>query len=185
MLDPFCGVGTILIEAVLQGVNCIGIDKNPSQIISATRNLAWISKEYGSRTLGLCSLEVGDAEKIGIILKDKEVDAVVTEPILLPRFTSMPSIEKAKKMINKASRIYSSSLYSIGGVVKKGGRIVLVVPSLKTYEGKEVSITLEGYEGIGLKEFQPRRDISFTYPVRLAFESTRWVKRLVYVFVKS
>jgi tRNA G10 N-methylase Trm11 len=185
MLDPFCGVGTILMEAVLQGINCIGIDKNPSRISSARRNLAWISKEYGSRSLGACSLEVGDAAKIGIILKDKKVDAVVTEPILLPKFTSMPNIEKAKNVINKASRIYSSSLYSIGEVMKKGGRIVMVVPSVRTYEGKEVSITLEGYEEIGLKEFQPRRDIPFTYPVRLAFESTRWGKRLGYVFVKS
>ncbi|MBI2649576.1 MAG: methyltransferase domain-containing protein [Thaumarchaeota archaeon] len=185
LLDPFCGAGTILTEAVLQGVNCIGIDKNPSRISGAKMNLDWISKEYDPLRLGSCSLEVGDVEKLGIILKGKSVDAVVTEPILLPRFTSMPSIHKAKRVVSKASKLYSASLYSISEVVKKGGRVVLVVPSVKTYEGKEVSITLEGFEEVGLKEFQPRRDMTFAYPVRLAFESTRWVKRLVYVFERT
>ncbi len=185
LLDPFCGTGTILAEAMLQGVNCIGIDKNPSRISGARRNLDWTSKEYGSRRLGSYSLEVGDADNLGIILKGKNVDAVVTEPILLPRFTSTPSIDKAKRAVSKASKLYSASLYSISEVVKRGGRIVLVVPSVKTYEGKEVSLTLEGFEEIGLKEFQPRRDMTFAYPVRSAFESTRWVKRLVYVFLKS
>lgn len=185
LLDPFCGAGTILTEAVLQGVNCIGIDKNPSRISGAKMNLDWISKEYDPLRLGSCSLEVGDVEKLGIILKGRKVDAVVTEPILLPRFTSMPSIHKAKGVVSKASKLYSASLYSISEVVKKGGRVVLVVPSVKTYEGKEVSITLEGFEEVGLKEFQPRRDMTFAYPVRLAFESTRWVKRLVYVFERT
>lgn len=185
LLDPFCGTGTILTEAVLQGINSIGIDKNPSRISGAKRNLDWISREYDPMRLGSYSLEVGDAEKLGVILKGKNVDAVVTEPILLPRFTSMPSLQKAKRVVSKASKLYSASLYSISEGVKKGGRIVLVVPSVKTYEGKEVSITLEGFEEVGLREFQPRRDITFTYPVRLAFESTRWVKRLIYVFVKN
>ncbi len=185
LLDPFCGAGTILTEAVLQGVNCIGIDKNPSRISGAKRNLDWISKEYDPLRLGSCSLEVGDAEKLPVILKGKNVDAVVTEPILLPRFTSMPSIHNAKRAVSKASKLYSASLYSIGEVVKKGGRVVLVVPSVKTYQGKEVSITLEGFEEVGLREFQPRRDMTFAYPVRLAFESTRWVKRLVYVFERT
>jgi len=57
---------------------------------------------------------------------------------------------------------------------------VVVVPVILTMDGEEVSMTLEGRQ-LGLKLFQPG-PVSFRYPVRLSFESTRWVKRAVYVF---
>ena len=104
----------------------------------------------------------------------------MTEPILLPRFHSTPSSQKAKRLVNKASRVYSESLYSMADAVRKGGRIVIVVPTLKT-DGSEVLLRLEETESIGLKEFQPGH-VRFEYPVRAAFQSTRWLGRAVYAF---
>jgi hypothetical protein len=71
-------------------------------------------------------------------------------------------------------------LASISEVVSPDGRIVMVVPVLLTQEGREVSLVLDG-KGLGLKQYQPG-PIRFEYPVRPSFESTRWVRRGVYVF---
>jgi hypothetical protein len=56
----------------------------------------------------------------------------------------------------------------------------VVVPVVQTMEGEEVALTLNG-RSLGLSLHQPG-PTGFEYPVRLSFESTRWVKRAVYVF---
>jgi tRNA G10 N-methylase Trm11 len=181
MLDPFCGSGTILSEAVLAGVNCIGVDKNPVRIQNAERNLQWITST-SKAPVGSYSMKVGDATKLESVLGGTtSVDAVVTEPILLPRIAYAPRVEKARRMIRNASRLYSESLYSIALAVRTGGRVVIVAPSLRTSETKDVSVNLQDLEEIGLREFHPPK-FSLGYPVRIGHENTKWVRRLVYVF---
>jgi tRNA G10 N-methylase Trm11 len=41
LVDPFCGVGVILQEALIQGINVIGIDKDKNAINGARENLKW------------------------------------------------------------------------------------------------------------------------------------------------
>jgi tRNA G10 N-methylase Trm11 len=41
LLDPFCGVGTILQEALLQNIKVIGIDKDKNAVKNARLNLKW------------------------------------------------------------------------------------------------------------------------------------------------
>ena len=105
----------------------------------------------------------------------------MTEPILLPKIDAAPTLDKAKKLIRNSSRLYSEALYSMAAVVRKGGRVVIVAPSLRTDEGRDVSVLLEDVGAAGLAEFQPIQ-APFQYPVRMAHENTRWVRRLVYVF---
>lgn len=180
VLDPFCGSGTILSEAVLSGINCIGVDKSPGRVENARRNLEWISE--AGKDMGSYSLEVGDATRLESVLDGRGLaDAVVTEPILLPKIDYAPRLEKAKKLVRNASRLYSESLYSIAPTVRSGGRVVMVAPSLRTSEGREVSVKLESLEEIGLRAFQPP-GFPFEYPVTMTHESTKWIRRLVYVF---
>ena len=46
LLDPFCGVGTILQEALLEKAAVIGMDKNPWCVKAAEENLEWLIQEY-------------------------------------------------------------------------------------------------------------------------------------------
>lgn len=182
LLDPFCGSGMILSEAVLKGLDCIGVDENRARVDEAQRNADWLKKRFPSSKLGSLTLMRGDSSKLEQLLGDRRVDAVVTEPILLPKITSTPNLASASRMIKKASTTYSDVLYAIAKAVKRGGRIVIVVPALRTFDGKEVSVRLEGVEEVGLREFRPLRGAGFEYPIRVSFESTRWVKRMVYAF---
>jgi tRNA G10 N-methylase Trm11 len=181
MLDPFCGSGTILSEAIVAGVNCIGIDKNPVRIENTKRNLQWITSE-SKDAIGSYFLMVGDATKLESLLDGRTpVDAVVTEPILLPRINYTPRLEKARRMVRNASRLYSESLYSIAVVVRSGGRIVIVAPSLRTSEKRDVSVNLQDLEEVGLRAFRPPK-FPLEYPVGIGHENTKWIRRLIYVF---
>jgi tRNA (guanine10-N2)-dimethyltransferase len=69
LLDPFCGVGGILLEAVSIGCKAVGVDADPRMIRGARTNLA----HYGAEPFGLI---VADALKIPI----REVESIVTDP---------------------------------------------------------------------------------------------------------
>lgn len=68
-LDPFCGVGGILLEAGLIGAKPIGVDIDPNLVEGAGENL----KEGGIEE---CELIVRDARKLEI----EGVDAIATDP---------------------------------------------------------------------------------------------------------
>jgi tRNA G10 N-methylase Trm11 len=180
VLDPFCGSGTILSEAIIDGARCIGVDRDRNRIEHSRQNLEWLLRTLNISTEPY-SLKVGDSTRLETLLGGVEVDTIVTEPILLPKIDSAPSLEKAKKMVRNSSRLYSEALYAMAAVLRKGGRVVIVAPSLRTAEGKDVSVLLENVEAAGLAPFRPVLG-AIDYPVRMAHENTRWVRRLVYVF---
>lgn len=184
LLDPFCGSGTIIIEGILASINCIGIDKNAKRVNEAERNLKWITTGKNQVNFGNYELRVGEARALHKILRGRLVDAIVTEPILIPKLTFRPKQNVAEKMLNKAAEVYSEALESMVRVLSRKGRIVLTVPVIQTSEGKEIYLNLEQANKLGLKYFQPSC-ISFNYPIILSSQSTRWLKRGVYVFELS
>lgn len=177
LLDPFCGTGTILAEGRLRSLHCLGLDKSSARVKDARMNMQWAEPRGRAPRY---DIRKGDATDLPKLLKGSKVDAVVTEPLLLPRFTSRPRTAAATEMLEEAGEVYSAALASITEVLAPGGRVVMIVPMVRTAEDDEVSITLEGH-GLGLKQYQPG-PIGFRYPVRPSFESTRWVRRAVYVF---
>ena len=124
-------------------------------------------------------MRIGDARKLGEVFESK-VDAIVTEPLLIPPLNARPRMETAIELIQKAGDFYASALASMAESVTPGGRIVTVVPVLLTQEGEEISLELDG-RSLGLKQYQPG-PTKFDYPVRPSFETTRWVRRGIYVF---
>jgi tRNA G10 N-methylase Trm11 len=118
-------------------------------------------------------------------LGDKMVDAIVSEPILMPRLSSPPSLEKARRLIKHASMIYSEALHEMSSILKSGGRMVLVTPSLRTIDGKDVILSFDDLNEIGLKPFRPPGAAPYEYPLKVAHQSTRWVRRAIYALEKA
>jgi precorrin-6B methylase 2 len=177
ILDPFCGSGTILTEAYGMSLRCLGLDSRASRVQEARENLRW--SVAGVTDKGY-DIRKGDARDLLRILRGTKVDAVVTEPLLLPRLDARPKTSTARAMIEQSANVYNDALASMAESIRSEGRIVVVVPVVQTMDGDEVTLTLEGRK-LGLRLYQPG-PVGFEYPVRLSFESTRWVKRAVYVF---
>jgi tRNA G10 N-methylase Trm11 len=184
LLDPFCGSGTILGEALLKGADCIGIDRNHGSVERTKDNLAWFLSQgqRGGQQQHAPSYSVltGDATNIRRSLGDQMVDAIVSEPILMPRLSSPPSLEKARRLIKHASIVYSEALYEMSGVLKRGGRMVLVTPSLRTIEGKDVTLSFDDLKEVALRPFQPPGTPHYEYPLKVSHQSTRWIRRAMY-----
>lgn len=177
VLDPFCGSGTILMEARGKSIRCLGLDSSASRVQEARENLQWSS---GGNADARYDIRKGDARDLKRMLRGSKVDAVVTEPLLLPKLEARPKTATASAMVDQAAVVYNDALASMAESVVPGGRIVVVVPVILTMDGDEATLALEGRR-LGLRLYQPG-PVGFEYPVRLSFESTRWIRRAVYVF---
>jgi tRNA G10 N-methylase Trm11 len=133
LLDPFCGVGTILQEAILQKVNAIGADIDPGVIENCQRNMSWIIKNYN--TQANVKIFTSNAIDLPNVIKEK-VDAIASEPFLVPLITYTPKDKEATKMITKAKYTYITTLNELKKLLKDGGRIALSLPVMKARESK-------------------------------------------------
>ena len=177
LLDPFCGSGTILMEAYDKSIRCLGLDSSASRVKEARENLRWST---GGMADPRFDVRKGDARDLKRMLRGSKVDAIVTEPFLLPRLEARPKTSTARAMVEQSAVVYNDALESMAESTVRGGRIIVVVPVVQTMDGDEVTLALDGRR-VGLRHYQPG-PVGFDYPVRLSFESTRWVKRAVYVF---
>src|SRR3989338_9779700 len=116
ILDPFMGIGTIMQEAMLMGINSIGLDKEGRRVSHAKKNLAWFKKSYGRHAFFRC-IE-GDSLFLQGQVKEK-IDGVATEPYLGPLIKRLPTKGEAEKIVKKLEELYAGILKEIYKVLKK------------------------------------------------------------------
>lgn len=136
LLDPFCGCGVILQEAILQDLNVIGVDIDAKSIESSKTNLKFIEKQYGAKAK--YTLIEGNSQFLSNLIK--EVDGVATEPYLGPYLKKLPTLEEANKTINELSALYTRTLREIKKILK-GGKVVMIIPRFIT--DKNVRIVMD------------------------------------------
>lgn len=143
LLDPFCGMGTILAEALLAGWQVIGSDRSEEAAEKARKNLEWLTggnpvKKQGS-TLKRFQLIQSDATHISEHIPAQSVDAIVTEPYLGPE-TIEP--RRIKDIIKGLEKLYIGCLRDWLRVLRSGGKIVIALPEYaikgKTFVVKSV-----------------------------------------------
>jgi tRNA G10 N-methylase Trm11 len=151
LLDPFCGVGTILQEALLERASVIGVDVNPWCVKSANENLEWLAREYDlvDADFRVVQGDVGRlAQKVGL----EAVDCVVSEPDLGPALRQVPTGPYAQKIILKLEPIYFAFVEQSFQVLKNGGRLSLVTPYIKTRSGQYMTMQIgDKAERVGFK----------------------------------
>ncbi|MFA5047414.1 MAG: DNA methyltransferase [Patescibacteria group bacterium] len=128
ILDPFCGSGTILSEAIVLGFNnLVGCDLSPKAVIDTKDNLDWLRQEISSLRAD-AQIFIGDASRISEKIKINSIDAIVTEPYLGPPIKGNESSEKIATIIAELGQLYLASIIEFKKVLVKGGRLVMVFP---------------------------------------------------------
>ncbi len=128
ILDPFCGLATILGEASLMGYeHLIGGDINPEILAGAKQNLEWLAKTY---TLNpeIYNLIESDVRMLSEKISPHSTDAVVTEPYLGPPLQGNEPPEKISQIIKELSALYLTSFRELKKILKPDGKIVIAFP---------------------------------------------------------
>jgi len=130
LLDPFCGIGVIMQEALLSGINVIGIDINRKACENAKRNLLWIQNKYKTRA----KWKIINKDSARVILKN--IDGIACEPNLGILLKSSPNQEKAREMIKKFENTIIFILTNLRHYLKQGGKIAFTSPLILTGNGR-------------------------------------------------
>jgi len=127
ILDPFCGSGTILQQAVFLGYkNVTGTDASKKALDDSKQNLAWFKNEFGLNTN--VSLHEINVEKISDVVKHNSIDAIITEPWLGPPLKGSERPAEMQNIIKQLETRYFAALTSIEKVLKPLGILVIIVP---------------------------------------------------------
>jgi len=127
-LDPFCGSGTIIQEAVLAGFKgVIGTDKDKRIIKEANKNLFWLGRKMNLDMNGL-KIFCSDARRISQKIRPHSIILITTEPYLGPvRFK--PS--ECSLIIRELKELYLTVFREFKKILKIGQKIVIIFPIFK------------------------------------------------------
>jgi tRNA G10 N-methylase Trm11 len=151
ILDPFCGIGTIIQEGLLLGFRMIGSDINKQAIKGSEQNLEWFRNRYKVAP-GKYGLEVSDAAKISdLVEKSKnQINAVVTECSLGPIYSHYPTPLDITKNFADLKKLYTASFKDFAKFLPSGGRVVMCLPAYrKNRESYEMFPALDFAESLG------------------------------------
>ncbi len=130
ILDPFCGTGVLLQEALLLDYNAYGTDLSDKMIDYSRINLDWIKTI--SHTTADYKVAQGDAMKTSW---QQPIDAVATETYLGQPFSAPPSNSKLIEVRGNCDHIISDFLRNIGHQLEPGTPLCVAVPAWRDVDG--------------------------------------------------
>ena len=131
VLDPFCGTGVVLQEALLMGYGAYGTDLETRMIDYSTKNMAWLREKYGAHEP--VALEVGDATTHSW---NHHISVVACETYLGHPLANWPRPEKLQQIIGTCNVIIEKFMRNIADQIPSGTRLCLAVPAWKAPNGK-------------------------------------------------
>ncbi len=131
ILDSFCGIGTILQEALIQNITVVGIDNDEDAIEGAKKNLKWfkfIQENY--------NLILGDSKRINL---NYDINVLVSEPSLGDILKKYPSKNESQEIFRKFENLMINVLNNFKKKIK--GRIVFTAPFILVNRRKEERVS--------------------------------------------
>lgn len=181
ILDPFCGSGTIIQEALILGYqNIIGSDIAEKAVANAENNIKWLAVRYHLKTADVKIYQL-DARKLSDKFSPNSIDCVITEPYLGPaKHSRAPRLNRAligNDVAEELSQLYLQSFMAFSRILKKGGKVVIILPVIN---GKCLDI-LNKIEKIGFSTDRldsGRGSVIYSRPKQM-------VAREIFIFIKA
>lgn len=170
VLDPFCGTGVVLQEAMLMGCSVIGSDIDQRMGDYTVKNLDWLRGQYPETENVGRSWQLGDATTLQWRTSDEDggdthapatIDAVACEGYLGQPFSTLPKPEKLADVKSTCNTILRKFLANIGGQIKPGTRLCLAVPAWQVKSGQFQHLSVLdrieelGYNRVSFKHVEP------------------------------
>lgn len=159
ILDPFCGVGTILQEAIcLRHQRIIGSDIDLDSVQKTKENIEWLLK---NKLLNNKKIEIKqkqifqtDVCEINAHLKVNSIDVIVSEPYLGPL-----RIKDVQQIVQELSALYLKTFNQFKKILKQKGRIVIIFPVFKQGNKLNFIPILDQLEKQGWEMILPAKEI--------------------------
>lgn len=140
LLDPFCGTGVVLQEALLDDYTVYGSDLSDKMVDYTTKNLRWLKETiHASGEIK----EVRQADAMSYTWPEATtLHAVVSEAYLGQPFSAPPSADKLREVRDNCDHIISSFLENVARQLPSSTRICLAVPAWHDHAGNVTHLPL-------------------------------------------
>ncbi len=131
LADPFCGMGTILAEALLRGWRVLGSDRSHDAARKAFENLTWIIRHTPDVSGRIERVFPCDAVHLSHELAASSVDAIVTEPYMgNARAVTQTHVSSQyiRNIIKGLEKLYIGCLRDWYPVLKPDGIVIIALP---------------------------------------------------------
>jgi tRNA G10 N-methylase Trm11 len=178
VLDPFCGTGVILQEALLMGYSVYGTDIEPKMVQASQTNIKWLIGHH-PQTEGRVMIERADATSY----QWPGFSCVASELYLGRPLNSLPPPDKLKSIIADTNLIIKKFLRNLSPQLKPGRNICLAVPAWRKPGGGLIRLPLidqltdMGYTYLDLKHVRREELIYFREDQVVARQLLRLTKQ--------
>lgn len=174
LLDPFCGGGTVLMEAALVGASSmIGSDIDPRQIEGTNQNLDWLTRQSiltGEQRMAIKTF-VSAAEHFPLTRGEwskVERVTIVTEGYLGRPLTGHETLATLRQQKEEVEAIWRKALPSLAKIQQSGDRVVCVWPVFVSSHGTVAVDIKKDVERLGYRMVDPlsgwmEKPVTLTY----------------------
>lgn len=155
ILDPFCGSGTVLMEALLQKYAVIGSDLSTKAVHDSKQNIAWLQEKFAIANVK-CAISEQDVKHLTQKVGAGSVDAVVTEPYLGEPRHGNESATDLQKRTQELADLYSDAFEQFTQILKPGGAVVIALPRFR-FKGEWIRLPENLWKKIAALGFVPER----------------------------
>ncbi len=156
LLDPFCGSGTILQEALLLGYTEIqGWDWSAQAVSACRQNLEWLQGHFSLS--GEFIIAQSDVRDLGKKIDPHSIDLIVSEPFMgEARFIHRQNdISQLWQVKNDLENLYRKAFVQFYQILKDKGQIIFVFPIFNLKGQKIATLNRPALEKIGFKLIRP------------------------------
>jgi tRNA G10 N-methylase Trm11 len=150
VVDPFCGSGVVLQEAMLAGHNVVGSDSASAMAAATRENLSWLQKQF-SNTQHF-DVYTADAREFDSPSKPY---VIVSEGYLGPAFANPVSEQEIEPIIQDIGKLYIDFLSRVHKQANLPHCVVITLPCWQTTKGLKMLKIIDQIEKLGytLKQF--------------------------------
>ncbi|KKT31506.1 MAG: hypothetical protein UW18_C0003G0090 [Microgenomates group bacterium GW2011_GWF1_44_10] len=148
IFDPFCGSGTILMEASELGLPVVESDLDQMSVDGTKKNLEWIANQPEVSSVSRqIQVFLSDATHVDQHVSVNSIDCIITEPFM---GKTQPTELEVKNIVRGLDKLYIGAFKSWKKVLCSGAVVCMIFPSFHTRKVvKNMQTTIDKIEALG------------------------------------
>jgi len=131
LLDPFCGSGTIISEALaLNFKDITGTDISEKAVEDTKKNIEWLKNKMPDTGTKI-KIFTAKADDLSKKIPAVSIDAIVSEPYLGRPLKGRETRTELMKQADELKTLYVSALKELDKILKKNGVVVFILPKFR------------------------------------------------------
>jgi tRNA G10 N-methylase Trm11 len=152
LLDPFCGSGTVIQEALYLGYTYIkGFDNSKKAVEDTQENIEWLGKVINLKETKI-EIKMQDVRQLSKSLASNSIAGIVAEPYLGPTIHRSLKDGEIGNISKDLKNLYLAAFKEFVKVLKEKGVIVFILPAFAGKDGIKNMDILNDIKSIGFEQ---------------------------------